>query len=178
MKSKQRGFTLIELMMVIAIIGILASIALPSYQTYIYQAKAANVISVLDNVRTALAAFQAEKGTISGQYCVHDSTYSPPTVGSALVYADNVRGGAKPKGEVSGMARGGLTLDHLGVNIRVLSCVSDADSPGQYLAVVLPIRASDAQARQVALAVQHAMQKQAYKSQTGSSGAVYLYFQL
>lgn len=51
LKATQKGFTLIELMIVIAIIGILASIALPNYQDYVKKGKAAEATSTLANLR-------------------------------------------------------------------------------------------------------------------------------
>jgi type IV pilus assembly protein PilA len=61
MKNTQQGFTLIELMIVIAIIGILASIALPAYQQYTNKAKFTEVISVANGYKTALSVcLQAE----------------------------------------------------------------------------------------------------------------------
>ncbi|WP_417227643.1 pilin [Amphritea sp.] len=52
--NKQQGFTLIELMIVVAIIGILAAIALPAYQTYANRAKFAEVVNATQGIKSAI----------------------------------------------------------------------------------------------------------------------------
>jgi type IV pilus assembly protein PilA len=63
MKSLQKGFTLIELMIVIAIIGILAAIAIPAYQNYIIRSQVTEGLSLADNYETAVAEFYQNHGT-------------------------------------------------------------------------------------------------------------------
>lgn len=59
---KQKGFTLIELMIVIAIVGILAAIALPAYQDYIVRSKMSEPLAVLAEAKTTVAEYVAANG--------------------------------------------------------------------------------------------------------------------
>ncbi len=63
MKAMQKGFTLIELMIVVAIIGILAAVALPAYQDYTVRAKVSELILAASGARTAISEkFQTDPG--------------------------------------------------------------------------------------------------------------------
>jgi len=60
----QKGFTLIELMIVVAIIGILASVAVPQYQDYVARTKVSDPLKQMDSVKTMLADFYSDFGTM------------------------------------------------------------------------------------------------------------------
>ncbi|BAL97980.1 pilin [Rubrivivax gelatinosus] len=65
MKRVQQGFTLIELMIVVAIIGILAAVALPAYQDYTVKAKVSEVVLAASTCRTAITeAVQTSSGSL------------------------------------------------------------------------------------------------------------------
>ena len=60
--NMQKGFTLIELMIVVAIIAILAAIAIPAYQDYVIRAQVTEGMSLADGSKTALAEFYSNYG--------------------------------------------------------------------------------------------------------------------
>ena len=81
MKQNQQGFTLIELMIVVAIIGILAAVAIPSYRDYTARAQMSEALSLLSGFKTGLAEYHQSQGafntslkatqfgaTVSGKY--------------------------------------------------------------------------------------------------------------
>jgi type IV pilus assembly protein PilA len=84
MKKLQQGFTLIELMIVVAIIGILAAIALPAYNDYTIRAKVSELLLGASGARTAITEkFQTEGGDLTqAGVNVTVGTYGKITVAS------------------------------------------------------------------------------------------------
>jgi type IV pilus assembly protein PilA len=85
MKQVQKGFTLIELMIVIAIIGILAAVALPAYQDYTVRSKVSEGMSLASAAKTAVA----ETYSSEGRMLSNNQSYGLPM--PASISADFVR---------------------------------------------------------------------------------------
>lgn len=112
MKTLQKGFTLIELMIVVAIVGILAAIALPAYQDYIARAKMTEPLAKLDELKLSVAEYVASNNAtpdnassagigsaggwtaISGPTYYTDVGYQEVTNGTTVAVAVRLNGAA------------------------------------------------------------------------------------
>lgn len=72
-RAKQQGFTLIELMIVVAIIGILAAVALPAYQDYTRKARVSELLLAASSVRTCVTEASQIAGAVSNGTCTAPS---------------------------------------------------------------------------------------------------------
>ena len=84
MKKMQQGFTLIELMIVVAIIGILAAVAIPAYQDYTVRARISEAINIASGPKTAVSEYFISQGELPAS---GDTPFSTDVSG-----ADNVSG--------------------------------------------------------------------------------------
>ncbi len=66
MKNVQKGFTLIELMIVVAIIAILAAIAIPAYQDYLVRSQVSEAATLADGSKTAISEYYSNLGSFPG----------------------------------------------------------------------------------------------------------------
>jgi len=105
MKCVQQGFTLIELMIVVAIIGILAAVAIPAYQDYTAKAQASEAFVLLDGLKTPMQESFSQDGTwtlpttgvvTSGKYVSGITATAVGTSGGTLV-ATFAATGVNPK---------------------------------------------------------------------------------
>ena len=111
MKKVQQGFTLIELMIVVAIIGILASVAIPAYQDYIARSQLSEALSLSEGPKTAISEYWGSNGsyptgnatagvatTIAGNYVSSVKVLSSPAgVIEATMSSSGVSSGIQGK---------------------------------------------------------------------------------
>ena len=128
--SKQHGFTLIEVMIVVAIIGILAAIAYPNYQRYVIKTKRVDMMSEMQNIATQIESRKLAQGTYSNNLItglggnfprqgtqLYDVTITDPLVAKWQITAT-------PKVNSPMISDGTLTLNYQGIKCRGSVCGS------------------------------------------------------
>jgi prepilin-type N-terminal cleavage/methylation domain len=109
MQQAQKGFTLIELMIVVAIIGILAAVALPAYQDYTSRAKVSEPVSLLSGLKIDVSGYYTDKGAL-------------PTLSALISYAGPKVIDGKFTSEITGGTAGVFVAtmrDKVGANINL-----------------------------------------------------------
>ena len=126
----QKGFTLIEMMIVVVIIGVLAAIAYPNYQRYVIKTKRTDMMSEMQNIVSQIQSRKLAQGNYSnelvtglgGDYPKNNALYTVSFTPNPLTSEWSVVATPKPNAQMK--SDGTLTLNHQGVKCRANVCGS------------------------------------------------------
>lgn len=129
MSNNHHGFTLIELMIVVAIIGVLAAIAYPNYQQYVVKTNRADMMSEMHNIASQIESRKLAQGSYSnglltglgGNYpaqgqALYTVTFTPNPLTRVWTITAEPITGTRMAGD------GSITLSHQGIKCRGTTC--------------------------------------------------------
>ncbi len=136
MKKVQQGFTLIELMIVVAIIGILAAVAIPAYQDYTIRARVTEGLSLASAGKTAISEYFSTNGSLPGSNTEAGMATATSIVGNAV---KSVEVGTPSSGDITVTFSGGAEINNKTIILEpqtkeggVIWACSGGDLEGKY----------------------------------------------
>jgi len=128
---KQRGFTLIEMMIVVAIIGVLAAIAYPNYQRYVIKTKRVDMMTEMQNIANQIQSQKLARGTfgavdiisLEGDYPIQGNKLYNVTITPSPLTSEWQISATPKAGQMA--SDGTLTLNYQGVKCRSTDCGSN-----------------------------------------------------